>query len=492
MADVTEDKELTPPEPVIFERGSDGRDGISLPKPGIDTIDEKAVIPAALIRDEIEEMPQVSEVEVVRHFTRLSQLNYGLDGGFYPLGSCTMKYNPKVNEDVARFPGFTNSHPYQPEELSQGNLKLMYELQELLGEISGLPHVSLQPAAGAHGEMAGMMIIRAYHEKHGNPRSKVLIPDTAHGTNPASSALCGYSVVPVKSNDRGVIDAHDIEELMDEEVAALMLTNPNTLGLFEENILEIAKIIHNKGGLIYCDGANMNALMGVAKPGHMGVDVLHLNLHKTFSTPHGGGGPGAGPVCVTEELAPYLPVPVIVQDVGNFRLDYERPESIGKLKAFYGNFGVLVKAYAYIREMGAEGLKKVSEAAVINANYIKERLKDHFDLPYDRPCMHECVFSDKKQSEYGIKTLDMAKRLIDYGFHPPTIYFPLVVHGAIMIEPTETEGRRTLDQFCDAMIAIAKEAEENPDLLKEAPTKVRFRRLDEVKAAREPKLRWKK
>jgi len=365
-------------------------------------------------------------------------------------------------------------------------------LQEMLGEITGFPHVSLQPAAGAQGEMLGMMIIRAHHEKNGNPRSKVLIPDTAHGTNPASSALCGYDVVPVKSNARGVIDAHEIERLMDNEVAAMMLTNPNTLGIFEEDIFEIAEIVHARGGLIYCDGANMNALMGIVKPAHTGVDVLHLNLHKTFSTPHGGGGPGAGPVCVTEELAPFLPVPVVSKSGQSYFLDYERPDTVGRVKAFYGNFSILVRAYAYIKTMGPDGLKRASETAVINANYIRARLKDHYELAYETPCMHESVFSDRKQSAFGVKTLDIAKRLIDYGFHPPTIYFPLIVSGALMIEPTETESRHSIDSFCDAMIAIAKEAEENPELLKEAPKNVRFRRLDEVRAARQPRLKWTK
>jgi len=482
--------ESSPVEPVIFERGSEGRTGVMLAPSGLESINETDILPIEFTRDEIDGIPEVSEVEVVRHFTRLSQLNYSVDGGFYPLGSCTMKYNPKINEDVAKLQGFAGSHPYQPEELSQGNLKLMYELQGMLSEISGLPHVTLQPAAGAHGEMAGMMMIRACHEARGNARSKVLIPDTAHGTNPATSALCGYDVIPVKSNERGVIDAGEIERLMDGEVAALMLTNPNTLGLFEENILHVAEIVHKKGGLIYCDGANMNALMGVAKPGDMGVDVLHINLHKTFSTPHGGGGPGSGPVCITDELAPYLPVPVVEKHEGNYALNYDRPDSIGKIKSFYGNFGILVRAYAYIKSMGSEGLERVSRTAIVNANYIKERLRDHYDIPYDRPCMHECVLSDKKQTPYSVKTLDIAKRLIDYGFHPPTIYFPLVVQGAIMIEPTETEPRRAVDSFCDAMIAIAEEARENPEILKSAPQKVKFRRLDEVKAAREPKLRW--
>ena len=480
------------PEPVIFDMGAKGRDGASLPEIGIDGADVGDILPEELIRGEIEGMPEVGEVEVVRHFTRLSQLNYGVDGGFYPLGSCTMKYNPKVNENVARFPGFTGSHPYQPEELSQGNLQLLFELQQFLAEISGLPFVTLQPAAGAQGEMTGIMMIRAFFDESGAGRSKVLIPDTAHGTNPATSALCGYKVVPVASGERGVIETGEIERLMDDDVAALMLTNPNTLGLFEENILEIAEIVHSRGGLIYCDGANMNALMGVARPGDMGVDVLHLNLHKTFSTPHGGGGPGAGPVCVTDALEPYLPAPVIGNKGPEFFFDYDRPKSIGKVKAFYGNFGVLVKAYAYIKTMGGEGLKKATKAAVVNANYIKERLKGHYDLPFDRPCMHEAVFTDKKQAPFGVKTTDIAKRLIDYGFHPPTIYFPLVVQGAMMIEPTETEAMKTLDAFCDAMIAIAEEAKNSPEVVKNAPQKVRFGRMDEVKAAREPRLRWEK
>ena len=483
---------LSKAEPAIFERGSKDRMGISLPGHGLESLDASTTIPKGYLRGEIEGLPELSEVDVVRHYTRLSQLNYSVDGGFYPLGSCTMKYNPKINETVARYAGFTSAHPYQPEELSQGNLELMFELQGLLAEISGLHHVTLQPAAGAHGEMTGMMMIRAYHEKQGNARSKVIIPDTAHGTNPATSALCGYKVVPVKSNERGVIDPREIEKVMDEEVAAIMLTNPNTLGLFEENIIEIARIVHDKGGLIYCDGANMNALMGIAKPGKMGVDVLHLNLHKTFSTPHGGGGPGSGPVCVSEKLAPYLPTPVVRKEADTYSFDYNLPDSIGKIKGFYGNFGILVRAYAYIRSMGDEGLERASRTAVIKANYIKEKLRGHYDLPYDRPCMHECVFSDKKQTPQGIKTLDIAKRLIDYGFHPPTIYFPLVVQGAIMIEPTETEPKRAIDEFCDAMLAIAKEAEGSPDLLKNAPQNVGFRRLDEVKAAREPKLRWEK
>lgn len=477
-------------EPTIFERGSAGRDGMSLPTGGVEHVDARALLPAGMVRDEIEGLPEVSEVETVRHYTRLSLLNYGVDGGFYPLGSCTMKYNPKVNEDVARLPGFSGSHPYQPEASVQGNIALMYELGLLLAELAALPRVTLQPAAGAHGEMTGMMMIRAYHEDHGNPRTKVLIPDTAHGTNPATSALCGYKVVPIASNKKGILDVREVEKVMDEEVAALMLTNPNTLGLFEENILEISRLVHDKGGLIYCDGANMNALMGIAKPGDMGVDVLHLNLHKTFSTPHGGGGPGAGPVCVTDALGPYLPVPFISKDGDKYSFDYDRPKSIGRVKAFYGNFGILVRAYAYIRTMGAAGLKKVSENAIINANYIKERLKGYYDLPYDVTCMHECVFSDRKLTPHGIRTLDVAKRLIDYGFHPPTIYFPLVVQGAIMIEPTETESRQTIDWFCDAMISIAKEAESRPELLKEAPIRAACRRLDEVRAAREPKLRW--
>ncbi len=478
-------------EPLIFERGGPGRKGYSLPRLDVEKVEPESVWPGNAVRKDLNGFPEVSEVEVVRHFTRLSQWNYGLDSGLYPLGSCTMKYNPKVNEDLARLPGFAGAHPLQPEETVPGALELMYDLERFLAEISGMDAVSLQPSAGAQGELTGMLMIRAYLANRGNPRKKVLIPDTAHGTNPASSGLCGYQVIQVKSNARGVLSPQSVEENMDEDVAALMVTNPNTLGLFEENICEIAGIVHRRGGLVYCDGANLNALMGLARVGDMDVDVLHFNLHKTFSTPHGGGGPGAGPVGVKAPLADYLPVPVIVKSGGEFRFDSDRPRSIGKVRSFYGNFGVLVRAYAYILSMGAQGLRRASLVALLNANYLRARLKEFYALPYDFPCMHECVFSDRLQNKYGVTALDIAKRLMDYGFHPPTIYFPLVVHGALMIEPTESEPRESLDQFIAAMAQIAKEAETQPEVVREAPHKTKVSRLDEVLANRKPKLRWK-
>ncbi|MBM4332510.1 MAG: glycine dehydrogenase subunit 2 [Deltaproteobacteria bacterium] len=478
-------------EPLIFEKGAKGRKGYSLPRLDVEEVKPENIWPRKLIRQELDGFPEMSEVEVVRHFTRLSQWNYGVDSGFYPLGSCTMKYNPKVNEDLARLPGFTRAHPYLPEEMSQGALRLMYELENFLCQISGMDRVTLQPAAGAQGELTGMLMIRACLSDRGNPRKKVLVPDTAHGTNPASSSLCGYQVVQVKSNERGVLFPKTIEEKMDEEVAALMITNPNTLGLFEEHICQIAEVVHRKGGQIYCDGANLNALMGLTRVGDMGVDVLHFNLHKTFSTPHGGGGPGAGPVGVKAHLADYLPVPIINEEGERFYFDYDRSKSIGKIKSFYGNFGIMVRAYAYILSMGAEGLKRASLAALLNANYLRVKLKDFYHLPYDFPCLHECVFSDRLQSQYGVTALDIAKRLMDYGFHPPTIYFPLVVHGALMIEPTESESRETLDQFIAAMAQIAGEARTEPGLLQNAPHKTKVSRLDEVLANRKPRLRWK-
>jgi len=477
-------------EPLIFERSRRGRKGYSLPEEKLKTKPQD-VIPDRLLRQDIKDFPEVSELDVVRHFTHLSQRNYGVDTGFYPLGSCTMKYNPKINEEAARLRGFALSHPCQPEELSQGVLRLIFELSQFLAEIGGLDAVSLQPAAGAQGEFTGMRVIRAYHEKKGNPRAAVLIPDTAHGTNPASSRLCGYGVIQVKTTEKGVLAPEAVSQAMTEDIAGLMLTNPNTLGLFETNIKEVAEVVHSKGGLVYCDGANMNALMGIARPGDMGVDVLQFNLHKTFSTPHGGGGPGSGPVAVKKHLRRFLPVPLVVKKGTKYVLDYKLPDSIGKVKAFYGNFGVMVRAYAYIRSMGASGLKRASECAVLNARYLRERLLPYFDLPYDSPCLHECVFSDNKQKEKGVTTLDMAKRLMDYGFHPPTIYFPLVVQGALMIEPTETESRETLDEFVEAMIAIAKEAQENPEIILSAPHRTKVSRVDEVKAARELILKWK-
>ncbi len=478
-------------EPLIFDLGTENREAYSLPKSDVPEENIDDLIPANQKRDEIKGFPEVSEIGVIRHFTRLSQWNFSVDHGFYPLGSCTMKYNPKINEDIARTPAFTNSHPLQQEQLSQGNLQLMYELAQDLAEISGMDKVSLQPAAGAQGELAGMMMVRAYHQKNGNPRKKVLLPDSAHGTNPATSTLSGYEVVSLKSNDLGLLNPQVVKNAMDENVAALMLTNPNTLGLFEKDILEITEIVHDKGGLVYCDGANLNALMGISKIGEMGVDVMHFNLHKTFSTPHGGGGPGSGPVGVKNNLIPFLPIPIIDQKNNRYFLNYDHPQSIGKLKGFYGNFSIFLRAYAYIKTLGKENIRKVSEIAVLNANYIRSRLKEDFHLAYESPSLHECVFSDKNQLQHGVSTLDIAKALIDYGFHPPTIYFPLIVKGALMIEPTETETKKTLDKFIEAMKDIAKRTKEDPKSLHHTPLKSKVSRLDETLAARKPKLRWK-
>jgi glycine dehydrogenase subunit 2 len=470
-------------EPLLWEKGKKGRSGFSLPKRDIESypLDPELV-------GEGPDFPDLSEVDVVRHYTRLSQWNFGVDTGMYPLGSCTMKYNPKTNERQASLPGFGGAHPLLPDTLSQGALQIMFELEQYLAEITGMDAVTLQPAAGAQGELTGMLLAYAWHQSRGSRRSKIIVPDTAHGTNPASAALCGYRPVAVKSSDKGILSAEVVSEVMDEDTAGIMITNPNTLGLFEENILEIADIVHSRGGLVYCDGANMNAVMGVAQMGKIGVDVMQLNLHKTFSTPHGGGGPGSGPVCVKKDLEPFLPVPRIVQKDDRYALDENRPDSIGKLQAFYGNFGVMLKAYSYIRTMGPENLKKASQFAVLNANYIKEMLKDTLHLPFDRPCMHECVFSDKNQTPDHITTLDMAKRLMDYGFHPPTIYFPLVVQGAIMVEPTETESKEDIDRYVEAFKAIVNEAKHDPDLLHQAPHKCKVRRLDETTAARKPCL----
>lgn len=471
---------------LIFEKGSSGRSAVELPKL---EIAEKEIIPKESLREEVN-LPELSEVEVVRHYTAMSKRNYGVDSGFYPLGSCTMKYNPKINEDLARLSGFTNLHPLQPEELSQGSLQLMWELERMLCEICGMYTFSLQPAAGAHGELTGIMIMKAYFKKKKESRTKVLVADSSHGTNPASVAMCNFESVEVKSNSEGDLDLEDLKSKMDESVAGLMLTNPNTLGLFDKNIIEICRIVHSKGGLVYCDGANMNALVGISKPGDAGYDIIHLNLHKTFSTPHGGGGPGSGPVGVKKELAKFLPGPVVEKKAGKFVLNYGGKDSIGRVKAFYGNFSVMVKAYVYIKGLGYVGLKRVAENAVLNANYLKERLKKTYDLPYDRICMHEFVLSDKNLPN-DVTTNDVAKRLLDYGFHAPTIYFPLIVRGAIMIEPTETEPKETLDEFAAAMNRIAKEALEQPDLVKKAPQNTPVKRVDAVKAARQPDLRWK-
>lgn len=481
-------------EPLIFELSREGRTGVSLPPCDVPEVSLETLVPAEFLREMEPELPEVSEVDVVRHFTRLSTFNHGVDSGFYPLGSCTMKYNPKVNERLARLPGFNQIHPYQPEELTQGALGLMYELQADLKEITGMEAFTLQPAAGAHGEMTGILIIKAYHEHRQDPkRTKVIVPDSAHGTNPATAAMAGYDIVQVPSNERGGVDIEALRQAANEEVAALMLTNPNTLGLFDENILEIAKIIHGVGGLLYYDGANANAIMGIARPGDMGFDVIHLNLHKTFSTPHGGGGPGSGPVGVKEFLAPYLPKPVVERtDEGKYFLNSDRPLSIGRVRAFQANFGVLVKAYAYIRALGGEGLTAASKNAVLNANFLMSILKEHYYLPYDRICMHEFIITPKNLKSYGVHTLDIAKRLMDYGYHPPTIYFPLIVEEAMMIEPTETESLETLEQFAEALIQIAEEAKSDVEKVKNAPHSTLVTRLDETGAARKPDLRWRK
>ncbi len=481
-------------EPLIFEISRPGRCAASLPECDV----PQAALPKNLVRDELP-LPEVSELDLVRHYVRLSHMNHAVDTGFYPLGSCTMKYNPKMNEVAARLPGFTAVHPYQSQFTVQGCLQLMFELQECLKAISGFAAVSLQPAAGAHGEFAGMLMIRAYHLDRGDTgRTKVLVPDSAHGTNPASTAMCGYEVVEIRSDARGNVDLDDLRAHCDEHVAGMMLTNPNTLGLFDEHILEIADIVHSCGGLLYGDGANLNAIVGVAKPAELGFDVMHFNLHKTFSTPHGGGGPGAGPVGVTDALADFLPGPIAgmwpassdsPDDEPEYGL-YMPPKSIGRLKSFYGNFGVLVRAYAYIRHLGAEGLRRVAEHAVLNANYLRVRLQDTYPLPYRRVCMHEFVLSGRLPGAEGVRTIDIAKRLMDFGFHPPTIYFPLIVPEALMIEPTETESLETLDAFADAMLRIAEEARTEPDTLHNAPFTAPLRRLDDVRAAREPKLRW--
>ena len=470
-------------EPLLWEKGRAGRTGFSLPRRDVDPaeLDSRCAGTGP-------DFPDLSEVDVVRHYTRLSQWNFGVDTGMYPLGSCTMKYNPKLHEKIAALPGFAGAHPLLPAQLGQGALQMMFELERDLAEITGLDAVSVQPAAGAHGELAGMLLIHAYQESRGRPRSKMIVPDTAHGTNPASVALCGYRPVPIRSSEQGILTADAVAAIMDEETAGIMVTNPNTLGLFEEEIRVIAEIVHERGGQVYCDGANMNAVMGIVDMGAIGVDVLHLNLHKTFATPHGGGGPGAGPICVKQHLEPFLPVPRIERIDQGYRLSEEYPSSIGRLHAFYGNVGVMLKAYSYIRSLGGDNLRRASELAVLNANYVRARLKDTFHLPYDRPCMHECVFTDREQRANKVTTLDMAKRLMDYGFHPPTIYFPLVVSGAIMIEPTETESKEDLDRFIQAMGDIAREAQENPESLRDAPGRCKVKRLDETAAARHPCL----
>ena len=470
---------------VIFEKNNN-IDGINFTNEeiNIDFIDKK------FLREDSTNLPQLSELEVLRHYKELSDKNFCIEKGFYPLGSCTMKYNPKVNELLASLEGFTQLHPLQDDEDSQGALELMYRLQKALKEITGMEAISLQPAAGAHGELAGMMVIKKYFETKGEKRTKVIIPDSAHGTNPASAKMCGFDCVEIKSNEKGQVDIDSLKEVLDESVAAIMMTNPNTLGLFEENILEISEIMHKNGSLLYYDGANFNAIMGYTNPKLMGFDVVHLNLHKTFSTPHGGGGPGAGPIGVVEKLKDFLPVPVIDFDGGKYFRQYNLENTIGKVKGFYGNFGVLVKAYAYILMTG-KNLKRVSEDAVLNANYLKEKLKGVYELPYDYTCMHEFVLSGDEQKKQGVSTLWIAKRLMDENTHPPTVYFPLIVHEALMIEPTETESKERLDEFVDVMLKIAKEIEQNPDIALNSPQKASVRKIDETLAARQPDLRFK-
>jgi glycine dehydrogenase subunit 2 len=479
-------------EPLVFERSSPGKRGYQLPDLDVPAVDPEKALGSENTRKEIDGFPEISEVEAIRHFTRLSTQNYAIDLGLYPLGSCTMKYNPRVNELVARTEGLAWAHPYQPESLSQGAMEVMAALEIALAEITGMDALTLQPAAGAHGELTGILLIRAYLESQGNPRKKILVPDSAHGTNPATAMMAGYSVENIKSNERGMVDTEVLERIVTEDIAGLMITNPNTLGVFEQNMQQIARIMHAKGAQVYMDGANMNALVGITRPGDFGVDVMHLNLHKTFSTPHGGGGPGSGAVAVAKHLIPFLPKPRLEKTDKTYSWNYDLPQSIGRVRAFYGNFGVLVRALAYIQAHGGEGLKRATMDALLNANYIRAKLEPFYDLPHKAPTMHECVFSDDRQAKLGVRTGDIAKRLIDYGFHPYTVSFPLIVRGALMIEPTETESKDELDLFIDAMISIAKEVEETPQLVRDAPHTTRTSRVDEVGAARKPIVRWKK
>ncbi|WP_028399175.1 aminomethyl-transferring glycine dehydrogenase subunit GcvPB [Ectobacillus panaciterrae] len=478
---------------LIFEVSKTGRVGYSLPVLDVEEAVLESIFDSEYIRQEAPELPEVSELDIMRHYTALSRRNHGVDSGFYPLGSCTMKYNPKINENVARFPGFSYIHPLQDESTVQGAMELMYDLQEHLKEITGMDEVTLQPAAGAHGEWTGLMLIRAYHEANNDlKRTKVIVPDSAHGTNPASATVAGFETITVKSDETGLVDLEDLKRVVGEDTAALMLTNPNTLGLFEEHILEMAQVVHEAGGKLYYDGANLNAVLSKARPGDMGFDVVHLNLHKTFTGPHGGGGPGSGPVGVKADLIPFLPKPILEKTEEGYRFNCDRPQAIGRVKPYYGNFGINVRAYTYIRSMGPDGLKRVTEDAVLNANYMMRRLAPYYDLPFDKHCKHEFVLSGRRQKKLGVRTLDIAKRLLDFGYHPPTIYFPLNVEECIMIEPTETESKETLDAFIDVMIQIAKEAEENPEIVQEAPHSTVIKRLDETTAARKPILRYEK
>jgi glycine dehydrogenase subunit 2 len=488
-------------EALLFEKSSPGKRAYKLPPLDVPAVDAAALLGAAY-RTTPGELPELSEIEIIRHFTRLSTWNYAIDLGMYPLGSCTMKYNPRVNELVARIEGLAEAHPYRPDSLAQGILEVIDLLQRCLLEITGMDAITLQPAAGAHGEFTGILLVRAWHESHGNPRKRILIPDSAHGTNPATAAICGYTVENLKSNSEGGIDLEALTRQVDEETAALMLTNPSTIGVFESQIAQIAEILHAKGALLYMDGANMNALVGKARPGDFGVDVMHLNLHKTFSTPHGGGGPGSGPVACKAFLEPFLPTPVLARTKelvtdglgANCQLhwDYDRPKSVGRVRAFYGNVGMFIRALAYILANGPDGLRQTTEDAVLNANYIRAKLEDLYELPYKTASMHEVVFSDKRQRALGATTGEIAKRLIDYGFHPYTVSFPMIVHGALMIEPTESESLEELDLFIAAMRAIAREVAETPELVKTAPHSTRVAKLDEVQAARKPILRWRR
>ncbi|HKL75877.1 MAG TPA: aminomethyl-transferring glycine dehydrogenase subunit GcvPB [Halanaerobiales bacterium] len=477
-------------EPLIKDYNSEGRTGYTLPELDIPEKEVDDIINDDYLRNEAPDLPEVSEVDVVRHYTSLSEMNYGVDSGIYPLGSCTMKYNPKINEDIARLSKLTQLHPYQSEQDVQGSLDILFNLKDYLAEISGMDNVTLQPASGAHGELTGLLIIRKYFEDKNEDRKKVIVPDSAHGTNPASAVMAGFDVVEIESNEEGMVDVNILKEEVDDNTAALMLTNPNTLGIFEKDISQIADIVHEAGGLLYYDGANMNAVLGYARPGDMDFDVMHFNLHKTFSTPHGGGGPGSGPVGVKEFLEPFLPTPVLKENEGEFYWDRDRPKSIGKIHAFHGNYGVMIRAFSYIRSLGKEGLKKTTENAVLNANYMKIKLRDDFELPYDESSLHEFVLSGSKQKEKGASTENIAKRLLDYGQYAPTIYFPLVVKEALMIEPTETENLDTLNRFINTMGKIAEEVENNPEIVKNAPHNTVVRKLDEAQAARHPDLKW--
>jgi glycine dehydrogenase subunit 2 len=477
---------------LIFEKHIAEANAFELPPLEVPEVCLSETVPEHLLRENAPVIPEISEVELIRHYTELSNRAYGVDNGFYPLGSCTMKYNPKINEWASRLPGFTQIHPYQPRETVQGAMQILYEMEKMLGEITGMDHFTLQPAAGAHGEMAGVMMIKAYHNKRGDfKRTKMMVPDSAHGTNPATANVVGFDVIEIKSNDRGLVDLDDLKAKMSDEVAGLMLTNPNTLGLFEEEIQEIAAVIHEGGGLLYYDGANLNAIMGVCRPGDMGFDVIHLNLHKTFATPHGGGGPGSGPVGIKDFLTDFLPKPVVIKQGDSYCFDYDRPDSIGKVKNFYGNFGVIVKAYTYIKAVGSEGLKDACQQSVLNANYLRYHLQKNYHIPFNRLCKHEFVISARNQMESNhVATLDIAKRLMDYGYHPPTVYFPLIVKEAMMIEPTETESRERLDNFIAAMDEISREVRENTQIVLDAPHTTVIGRVDEVTAARNPIVKW--